>query len=469
MSPHLWVNLLLFKQSKMQTTKVFKPLLALVFIIGFSIMSKGQQILVDKVICRVGSENILLSDVEEEYSYMKKSDPTVSESVKCEILDNIISQKIIIYQAKLDSVIVEDAAVNTELDARFDRILMQMNGDEKFFEEYYGATVAEMKERYRDDQRQQMLAQMMQRNLINEVEITPKEVMDFYNGIPRDSLPFLNAEVELAELVLKPVVNQKSRTEALTLIQDLYKRVIEGGEDFSELATKYSEDVESAKRGGDLGFARRGTFVPEFESTAFALKQGEISEIIETEFGFHFLKLDERRGNLVHLRHVLISPEITTDDQELAKIKLDSIRSLVLNDSLDFTIAVKRFGDKSIPTFNNGGKLRNPSTGNSFFETKDLDYDTYFAIEELEVGGITPVMEIKDQRGNTLYRVIQLQSKSKPHRVSIETDYDKIASYAKETKKAKYFAEWMDEHKKEIFVKVDPIVIGCPNLDQYLR
>lgn len=438
------------------------------FLLSWSPMASGQM-LVDKVICRVGSENILLSDIEEEFSYMKKSDPTIDESAKCQILDNIIAQKIIIYQAKLDSVVVSDDQVNLELDTRFERILMQMNGDEKFFEEYYGATVAEMKDRYRDDQRQQMLAQMMQRTLIDEVDITPQEVIDFYNSIPRDSLPFLNAEVELAELILKPSVNQQSRDEALKLIQDIYERVTKGGEDFAELATKYSVDPESAKRGGDLGFARRGTFVPEFESTAFSLKPNEISEIIETDFGFHILKLDERRGNLVHVRHILISPKITTGDEELAKIKLDSIRSLVLADSISFTNAVKRYGEKQVPSYNNGGKLRNPSTGNSFFETKDLDYDTYFAIEDLEVGGITPVMEIKDMRGNNMYRVIQLQSKSKPHRVSIETDYDKIANYAKETKKANYFADWMEEHKKEIFVKIDPIIIGCPNLDQYTR
>lgn len=443
-------------------------LICFAFLTNSAIAIAQGPVLVDKVICRVGSENILLSDVEEEFSYMKKSDPTLDESVKCQILDNIISQKIIIYQAKLDSIVVPDEQVNLELDTRFDRILMQMNGDEKFFEEYYGATVAEMKDRYRDDQKQQMLAQMMQRNLINEVDITPKEVMDFYNSIPRDSLPFLNAEVEIAELIVKPTVNQVSRSEALTLIQDLAQR-IKNGEDFSELATKYSADVESAKRGGDLGFARRGTFVPEFESTAFSLKPNEVSDIIETDFGFHILKLDERRGNLVHVRHILISPEITTADEALAKAKLDSIRNLVLEDSLSFTVAVKRFGEKNVPSFNNGGKLRNPNTGNSFFETKDLDYDTYFAIEDLAIGGITPVMEIKDMRGNTMYRVLQLQSKSKPHRVSIETDYDKIANYAKETKKAKYFAEWMEEHKKEIFVKVDPIVDSCSVLNQYRK
>ncbi|HOY14482.1 MAG TPA: peptidylprolyl isomerase [Saprospiraceae bacterium] len=426
-------------------------------------------ILVDKVVARVGSENILLSEIEEEFSYAKKSDPTVDVNVKCEILDNIISQKVIIYQAKLDSVEVTDEQVNLELDTRFDRILMQMNGDEEFFKEYYNATVAQMKERYRDDQKQQILAQMMQRNLINEVEITPREVLEFYNSIPKDSLPFLNAEVEMAELIIKPVVNKESRAESLTLAEDLLKRIKEGKEDFAELATKYSNDVESAKRGGDLGFARRGSFVPEFESAAFSMKKDEISDIIETDFGFHILKLDERRGNLVHVRHILITPKITEDDENLARLKLDSIRNMIAADSITFTEAVKRYGDKASLSFNNGGKLRNPNTGNSFFETKDLDYDTYFAIEDLTVNATTKVMEMKDQRGQKMFRIIQLQSKSKPHKVSIETDYDKIAVYAKESKKAKYFGDWMVEHRKSVFIKIDPMMEGCENLAAYLK
>lgn len=428
-----------------------------------------QPILVDKVIGRVGSENILLSEIEEEYSYLKKSDPTVPESAKCEILDNMISQKIIIYQAKLDSVVVSEDQVNLELDTRFDRILMQMNGDEEFFKDYYGATVSEMKERYRDDQKQQILAQMMQRQLITEVDITPQEVLDFYNKIPKDSLQFLNAEVELAELIVKPTVNKDSRNESLLLIQDIYKRITEGKEDFSELATKYSNDTESAKRGGDLGFARRGTFVPEFESAAFSLKKDEVSEIIETDFGFHILKLDERRGNLVHIRHILISPKITPADEELARQKLDSIRNMIAADSITFTEAVKRYGEKTTQSYNNSGKLRNPNTGNSFFETKDLDYDTYFAIEDLKVKEMTNVIEIKDPRGFKLYRIIQLQSKSKPHKVSIETDYDKISVFAKESKKAKYFEDWMIEHRKSVFIKIDPLMEGCENLASYLK
>jgi peptidyl-prolyl cis-trans isomerase SurA len=427
------------------------------------------QKLIDKIIARVGGEYILLSDVEEEFSYAKKATPTLTDSEKCQILDGLIGQKLVIHQAKLDSVEVSDDQIASELDTRFEKILAQMNGDEEFFKEYYGATIADMKERYREDQKQQMLARQMQQTLIGKVRITPAEVLEFYNGIPRDSLPYLGAEVELAELVLKPTVSRENRQKALNLIEELHKRIKEGGENFDDLAKKYSQDPESAKRGGDLGFARRGTFVPEFESAAFSLKKDEISDVIETDFGFHFLKLEERRGNLIRVKHILISPSITKDDETLAKQKLDTIRSMILRDSIDFLTAVRRHGDKNTPSFHNGGKLRNPNSGNSYFEIKDLDYDSYFAIEGLEINGISSVLDLEGQRGDKMFRILQLQSKSKPHRVSLETDYDKIANLAKESKKATYFNDWMKSIRSNVNIQVDRLFDGCPNLQDYRK
>lgn len=445
-----------------------KKVVAILFI-AFSLIigaqAQGAQ-LVDKVIARVGSEYILLSDVEDELLYVKKNKPGITDDYKCKILENLITQKMIIYQAKLDSVEVKDEEIDLELDTRFERILASMNGDEEFFKEYYGATVPEMKERYRDDQRQQILAQTMQQQLMEKVKITPKEVAEFYNQIPKDSLPFLNSEVELAELVLKPQVNQENRQKSLSTIEELHRRVTVGNESFEDLAKKYSKDVESAKQGGDLGFARRGSYVPAFEAAAFSLKQGEISDIIETDFGFHVLKLEERRGNLIRVRHILISPEITADDQAMAKRKLDSIRTLIVADSITFLDAVRRFGNKDAISYNNSGKMRNPNTGTSFFETKDLDYDTYFAIEDLKVDSISKVLDAQGMRGDKEYRIIQLQSKTKPHRVSLETDYDKIANYAKENKKATYFSEWMDGVRKRTFVEKDKMFADCKDMEQ---
>lgn len=431
----------------------------------FSIISYGQKnnILIDKVVAKVGSEIILLSEIEDEFSYARSSDPNVDESLKCNIMENLIAQKLIVYRAIVDSVDVLDIEVDAQLDLRFDRILRQMNGDETFFQEYYSATVNEMKERYRDDQKQKLLSEKMQAQLINEVSITPSEVKEFFRSIPSDSIPYLNAEVEIAEIVMKAEVNHEEKTKAILEIEEVLKKLKEGG-DFAELAKLHSDDTESAKRGGDLGFAKRGSYVPDFESAAYNLEPMEISEVVETGFGYHILQLVERRGNVIKVNHILVTPEITSADEDLAVEKLDSIRTLIGNDSLTFSEAVKTYSMDDYPSFSNAGKVRNPNTGDNFFETKDLDPDTYFAIEEMNVDGLSEVLILKNPRGGNLFRLITLQSKTKPHKLNLNEDYDKISQFAKENKKSTYFNEWIQSKMFDTLIVVDPLYEGCENL-----
>ena len=426
------------------------------------------QLLVDKVVARVGSENILLSEVEDEYGYLKTSKPTTDPSVKCDIINNLIAQKLIVYQAKVDSVEVTDEEVETQLDFRFESILRQMNGDEDFFKEYYGATVSEMKDRFREDQKQKILAERMQSKLIDKISITPNEVKEFYNKIPVDSIPYLSSEVELAEIVVKPVVNAEERQKSLSLITEIRERIVKG-EDFAALATKYSKDVESAKRGGDLGYAKRGVYVPEFESAVFTLQIDEMSEIVETEFGFHIIQLQERKGNTIKARHILIIPEITDADRELAKHKLDSLRVLLASDSIKFEDAVKKHSLKQLQSYSNNGRLKNPNTGNNYFDTKDLDPDTYFAIDKLKENELSKVIEMKDPKGEKMFRLLKLYSRSKPHKANLKQDYDKIAFFAKESKKSNYFNTWLDERMKKTYISVDTLYYDCDGLRNWMK
>ena len=294
-----------------------KSLLTFLAVVAIACASIAQTMIVDKIVGKVGSELILLSELEDQYQYISKQQVGIGPDAKCGIMENLIAQKVIIYQAKVDSVEVSDEEVEAQLDYRFDNILRQMNGDEAFFKEYYGFTVAEMRDRVRDDQYQQILADKMQSKLIGEVTITPKEIEQFYNEIPQDSLPYLNAEVEISEIVINPQVNRQERLKALTIAQDIRAQIIEGAISFEEAARKYSSDG-TAQKGGDLGFAKRGVYVPDFEAAAFQLTADEISEVVETEFGFHIIQLIERRGNAVHARHILITPEITPADEQKA-------------------------------------------------------------------------------------------------------------------------------------------------------
>lgn len=434
--------------------------------VGVLISNVGHAQLIDKVVAKVGSEYILLSEIEEEFTYAKSKDPNLSDDVKCMILDNMIAQKLIIYQAKVDSVEITDAEVETQLDYRFESVLRQMNGDEAFFEEYYGASIAEMKDRYRDDQKHKILAEKMQHKLISEIEITPKEVEKFFKNVPSDSLPYFKSEMEISEIVVLPKVNEVEKKKALDKITTLRQQVISGAASFEDIASKNSQDPGSALKGGDLGFAKRGVYVPEFEATVFSLTKDEISDIIETEFGFHFIQLIERRGNSAKARHVLIKPEITQDDLDKSKAYLDSIRTLITVDSMKFDEAVKKFSLKSMPSYANGGRVKNQNSNNTFFAADDLDPDTYFAIFNLKPGEISKPMPITMPDGKKAFRLIQLNSTSKPHKANLKEDFDKISNFAKESKKNEYFLTWLKKKRAETYIYVDPLFEKCKLADK---
>ncbi len=439
----------------------------LFLMIGMSV--SAQSYLLDRVIAKIGSEFILLSEVEDQYSYVVTQDPNAPKESKCQILENLIAQKVIIYQAKLDSVIVSEEEVNGQLTLRFDNILRQMNGDEQFFAEYYGASLTEMKERYRDDQKQQILADRMQGKLVNSVSITPAEVKSFYNEIPRDSLPYLDSEVELGEIVVNPNVSDAQKDIAKEKLLGIRVKIESGEESIEKMALQYSMDPGSAARGGDLGFAKRGSYVPEFEAAVFGLKKGELSEVIETEYGFHVIKLLERRGNSVRARHILIKPDITESDLANAKNLLDSIKTLIIQDSITFETAVKRYSDKKSESFNNNGRLKNRATGNNFFRTEELEFDVYSEIIDMKPGDLSPVLDHKNFGGEQQYRIIQLQSITKPHQANLTQDYDKISQFAKESKKAEYFNTWIADKMKNTFIEVRPLYDFCDNMKGYMK
>ncbi len=428
-----------------------------------------ERMLIDKVIAKVGTETILLSDVESQYSYASEQAGYADPAVKCQVMQSLIGQKLIVHHAKLDSIEVLDEEIESNLDYRIDQVLRQMNGDEEFFEEYYGMPVKEMRENLREDLQQQMLAERMQMKILNEVSITPKEVKKFYNSIPVDSIPYLNAEVELKELVVKPEVNDVERAASLSKIVKLRNQIINKEAEFEELARKFSDDPGSGAQGGNLGYAERGTFVPEFEATAYSLEKGEVSEPIETEFGFHILQLLDRRGNKINIRHILIKPEITSADLDLAKSKLDTLKAQIEREEITFSEAIKKHGYEKVPSYNNNGFLQNPNTGKTLFQTSELPSEIYFATEDTEVGEMTSPLEYPFPTGETYYRIIKLISKSKPHKASLEEDYAKIQLYAKESKKNEYFSNWLEEKFQNTFIKIESGYLACPDLDELIN
>lgn len=441
--------------------------ICLLFILLVGNSAIGQTI--EKVIAKVGGEYILYSELMGAYQYQKQQDPTINEDVLCPILEQMIAQRILINQAKLDSIIVSEGEIEGQLDARIANILGMMGNDEERFVEYYGKSVVAVKEDFREDIKQQILAEKIQRDLINEVNVTPIEVKEFYEKIPTDSLPYLASEVEISEIIMQPAVNNTEAKISKDLLTEIKRKVLSEEETFEDMARKYSSDPGSGANGGDLGWSKRGAFVTEFEAAAYDLDINEISDIVETQFGYHIIKLIDRRGNQLNLKHILIKPEITDADMELTKNKLDSVRTLLVTDSLDFVSAVRFYSNKETQSYNNIGRMANPATGDTFFETGDLPPEIYFAIEELEVDGVSEPLEFQTPRGETHFRLIKLMSRTKPHKASLEQDYSRIKRFAKESKKNVYYNKWMQERLQETYIELDDDFSDCSSSLQSIQ
>ncbi len=444
--------------------------LLLVALIWTGLVAEAQdKEVVDKVVAVVGSELVLLSDIEDQYSYMTQQKGVLPDNFRCDILDNLLASSLLLNQAKLDSILVADEEVDAQLSARFDQILNLMNNDPAQFEAYYGQTIPRMREKMRGDLKNQILVERMRESIITEVSVTPAEVKAFFEKVPVDSLPYFNSEVELAEIVIKPEVNDVEKNKARERLVEIRKRIVEGGEDFAELAKTFSDDLGSGRAGGDLGNAKRGTYVPEFEAAAYQLEENEISDIVETQFGFHIIQLIKRLGNSIRLRHILIKPTITDDDLKDAYDKLDKVRNLLLIDSISFSQAVKKYSAEDQQSTTNDGNIVNLASGNAFFEIGDLEPDVYFAIDTMDIGGISAPIPFQVGPGENAYRIVYLKSRTKPHKASLATDYSKIKAAAIEQKKRVHINKWVAEKVSSTFVDIDGSYQHCPIIQVWMR
>jgi peptidyl-prolyl cis-trans isomerase SurA len=435
----------------------------------FAQLAFSQKMIIDKVIAKVGGELVLLSELEEQYAYTESQQGGLPPDARCLILEQLLAQKLLLNQSKLDSIEVSDDEIEAQMNARFDRILQMMGGDVSQFEAYYGQSIPKAKESIRSELRNQLLTDRMRNEVLNSINVTPAEVKEFFSKIPYDSLPYFNSEVEIREIVIAPAVNEEQDRLAREKLENIRTRILEGGEDFAELARKHSDDPGSARLGGDLGMTKRGGFVPEYEAAAYNLEKGELSEVTKSEFGYHLIQLIERRGNAINTRHILIKPEITDADLELTKQKLDSVKMLVNSDSMTFSVAVKTFSTDKVQSFNNDGLLLNPQSGNAIFEVGELEPDVYFTIDTMEVGDISAPIEYLDPRGDKFFKILLLQSRTKPHKASLELDYSKIQKAAVNEKKSLHITNWVNGKINATFIDIDKEYQDCVALEKWLK
>ncbi len=421
---------------------------------GLSLMTMAQEEgqVIDQVVAVVGKSIILESDIQNQYlNYRMQGGIAGSATdIRCSILEEVMYQKLMVTQAEVDSVVVTDVQVDGDLERRISSFIQQFGSQEKM-EQYYGKTLPEIKKELHDIVKEQLLAQQVQNTIINSVTVTPSEIKTFFKAIPEDSIPMIKTEYEIAEIVKNPPVSIEEKVRVKEQLMDLRKRIL-GGENFSTLAILYSEDPGSAKKGGELGFYGRGQLYPEFEAVAFKLKEGEISNVLETEAGYHIIQMIERKGDYINVRHILLVPKVSPLDLFTAKRELDSIAGLIRFDSITFEKAVEKFSDAD--NKNSGGILINEYTMGTTFEAEQLDPQVSFTIEKMQVGELSNPVPMKIDKQKDAYRLLKLKSKTQPHKANMLDDYARIQQWALQEKQMKAINKWIDEKAKQTYVRV---------------
>jgi peptidyl-prolyl cis-trans isomerase SurA len=424
--------------------------ISLVLTLPSAIFSQEQ--IVDRIVAVVGKNMILQSEIEQQYlEYRRQAGITGSSSgIKCLILEKMLYQKLLVNQAALDSVEVTDAEVEQELDKRIQYFIMQLGSKEKL-EEFYGKSVVEMKEEFRPSVKDQLLVQRIEGEITKNVSVTPSEIKSFYKNIPADSIPLINSQVEIEQIVKIPPVSMEQKVAVKEKLRDLRRRVLDG-ENFATLAVLYSEDPGSATRGGELGFYGRGELYPEFEAVAFKLKDGEVSDIVETKAGFHIIQMIERKSDFVNVRHILLMAKPSFTDLQKAKTELDSIAELIRADSISFEEAAIKFSDD--PHKGNGGIMIDPMTGSTRFEMDQLEPQVSFAINSLETGEVSNAIPMKTEEDEDAYRILRVKSRIEPHKANLTDDYDKIQFWALDDKRQRKVLEWVNKNVKNAYLYV---------------
>lgn len=420
------------------------------------------QEVIDEVIAIVGEHIVLRSELEGQYTQYVASGMDMDENTRCVILEDLLYQKLLVHQADLDSVYVDDAQVQSEIDRRL-RFFINQFGSEEKLEEFYNKSIVEIKADFHDLIEEQLRVQTMQSTITEGITVTPAEVRAFFNTIPKDSLPYINSSVEIAQIVKKPPVSEAEKERVKEKLNGIRERIMKG-EDFGTLAFMYSEDPGSSRQNGELGFMPREALVPEFAAVAFTLKKGDVSEIVETQFGYHLISLIERRGEEANVRHILLAPKTQPSDLIKAKEYLDSIQTLMNTyDTLTFDLAALQFSDDE-DTKMNGGKIVNQQTGTTLMDVDllgQLDPSLFFTVEKMKVGEIQGPVIYQERDGSSSYRLLKLLKRTDPHQANLTDDYSQLQELAKTDKQNRTIRDWMNKRIEKAFVRLNAEFKNC--------
>lgn len=416
----------------------------------------------DKIVAKVDNYIILESDVQKTYmEAIAQAQQGIEPPTRCEIFESLMINKLMVAKAEIDSVIVTDAEVMLQTNSRFNGVMQQFGGDEATLIQAYGKTSDQLMKEIEGVIREQLIVSRMRGNITEGLTVSPAEVRDFYGSIPNDSLPFFSAEVTVGQIVKKPEVNARAKEQIFEQLRQFKNDIGTGKADFAVLAKQYSEDPGSGAQGGDLGFFRRGELAPQFESTALALKPGELSDPVETDFGVHLIQLLEIKNGTFNTRHILRIPKPTSEDIQRAERFLDSLKTQIQEGKIEFANAAKEYSDDRT-TSDNGGFFTDPANNSTRLTLRTLeDPVLYFTLDSMKVGDITKPIQYEDPREGTKIRILFYKSKYPAHRANLGDDYEKLKAATLRRKEDTLLSKWFITAKEDIFIDLDPIYDRC--------
>ena len=441
---------------------MIKHIIFLFCVLYTSTVSAQNGKLVNKVLAQVGDNIILMSDVEIQKIQAKQSEMNVDFDFSCSVLEKLMVQELLVNQAKLDSIEVSDEQVDAEMENRLRIIEKDMGGRDKL-EEFYGKTTTQIKEEFRSIIKDRILAQEMERTITTGISVTPKEVSTFFEALPKDSIPFINMKLSFQQIVIYPDITPEDKKRAFTELEEVLNLIQVAGKSFETMARIHSDDPGSASQGGKIE-ASRGMMVPQFESTVFKLKVGEVSDIIETQNGYHIIKLISRKGDDYTCLHILNMPEFSNDAINDASIRMDECYSRLNQNEITWNEAVSQYSNDD-KTKQNGGIITNPITGDQLWDMENLnqvDQQIYSLTDAMEKGDITsPNLYVDIFERKQGIRIVRLMERYEPHVANIKDDYTLIKAAAENDKKQKTMAKWIDSKISNAFIRVDDSYQSC--------
>ena len=426
-----------------------------------SSLSHAQDNIIDEVVWVVGDEAILKSDIEQARLQAQYQGIKFSKDPYCVIPEQMAVQKLFLHQAEIDSIEVADTDVLSMVDKRINYYVQQVGSKEKF-EEYMNMTSTQIREKWREEVRNEMIADKMKQEIVGDIKVTPAQVRRYFNQLPPDSIPYIPTQVEVQIITQQPKIPQAEIDRVKARLRDFTERITSGETQFSTLARLYSEDPGTARQGGEMDFMGRGQLVPEFAAVAFNLTDPKkVSKVVETEYGFHIIQLIEKRGDRIKVRHILLKPKVSEEDLNASVAHLDSIANDIRTGKFTFESAALYLSDDK-NSKNNNGLMPNSATGTSRFEMGQLPQEIAVVVDKMNIGEISEAFTMIDaQNGKEKCAIVKLKTRIPGHKATITDDYQRLKAVVLEKLQNEKIQKWIAEKQKTTYVRINEKWKNC--------